>query len=956
MKKRHIFPFEKIHKEESVILVGAGTIGIEYYIQLLVSGYCKILQWVDPEDEKYRILGLDITNTIDKDVDSVKYVLATDNDTDKDRFLKWLKSLEIDDTLIICCDSNTYSDENGFILENALFPFEDIAPGKKIVLYGAGLSGRIMKKQIDTLRYVKDCLWVDLDYNRINDEFDLDVCPPVRIKDYAYDYIVIANANPRIVAEIKQTLTDDLQVSDNKIVTCPHCIYNEEDYYEKFCKPISDKSVIAIVNNQWCDNPGSVLSAFALSEFINKTFPEKRSVILNYSERKYKTYADSKRYEHRQDAYETFKEKWMFRTPEFTRLNSPFLKMGVGAAICNIDVWRPDICSDSYNSFFYFLRFLKKGAKKIAYGISFASDNAELYSPLKDNYSWNIEGFHTILSRESNVIEFLKPISENIQFDSVLDSVFLLDAEDYYPLITNSILGEKKYVYLYSLSPNDQIIDYAYRVAREKNLQIIYDLRFKENEDILKKLGYLGIASLEADPSDFLTCIYNADLVITDSFHALCFSVIFHKDVYVFDRKLNGYSISLRTKNLMGLLGLEDRYDVNQIGCKPIDYDHIEDLLCDQKKRSRDLLIKAIEDEEDRRKLPVNSKFCFGCKACEQICPVEAISLVKNEKGFYTPSVDNKLCISCGKCVSACPYCSDKSDLKTIKKCFAAVNRDKQVLHDSSSGGVFSEYAKVIIRDYHGVVYGCSMEKMVPKHVRVDNTNDIYRLRKSKYVQSEIGNTYQDVKKDLTDGKTVLFSGTPCQIAGLKLFLGYDHPRLYCIDIICHGVPSYEMFKSNIESIEASDEINIIDYYFRKRPNIESIEKYGGDKYLYYYSYVRSDGTEGYREAPYYYDKYYKDFMECKNYNDICYVCPFSRDERIGDITIGDYHWATQHHDSLREIVKGKSFSISCVLINSEKGEELINRTQNNIDYLETKFEWIAERNYNLLRPSRPLL
>ena len=192
-----------------------------------------------------------------------------------------------------------------------------------------------------------------------------------------------------------------------------------------------------------------------------------------------------------------------------------------------------------------------------------------------------------------------------------------------------------------------------------------------------------------------------------------------------------------------------------------------------------------------------DNKNCCGCEACVQKCPKKCISLVQDKEGFWYPHVDESLCIGCKLCDKVCPY-NEKSEFslsKSEEKLFAYKNDSSDILRESSSGGAFTELATCII-ERGGVVYGAAFkDDWSVHHICIDNIEGLKKLRGSKYVQSNIENCYIDAEKKLQKGTIVLFTGTPCQIKGLKCFLRKDYPQLLTVDFICHGVPSPGIWK-----------------------------------------------------------------------------------------------------------------------------------------------------------------
>lgn len=337
----------------------------------------------------------------------------------------------------------------------------------------------------------------------------------------------------------------------------------------------------------------------------------------------------------------------------------------------------------------------------------------------------------------------------------------------------------------------------------------------------------------------------------------------------------------------------------------------------------------------------IDNQFCCGCRACEQICPKHAVSVRNDKEGFLKAYIDMATCIQCGLCSKICPA-RDRKKCFPPEKIYAATHKKDSVVRRSASGGMFSAFAEYVLKQ-NGSVYGCKLdEDFSPIQCRIEELKDLDILRRSKYVQSDTRYTFIQVKNDLIEGRMVLYVGTPCQIAALKSFLGKQYKTLYCVDLICHGVPSAQLFKKNIDYWSGRLHSPVEKYEFRLKP----------DYYYYYYFFFLAckDGRKV--QKPYFYDPYYEAFYNFKNYNELCYQCPYACPERVGDITIGDYSWAVNYHSELREKNSGKSDTISCVLVNSKVGEQLLNDVKGTLDLYETKFEWIAERNKNLLRPT----
>ncbi|MHA1410885.1 MAG: 4Fe-4S binding protein, partial [Candidatus Odinarchaeia archaeon] len=229
-----------------------------------------------------------------------------------------------------------------------------------------------------------------------------------------------------------------------------------------------------------------------------------------------------------------------------------------------------------------------------------------------------------------------------------------------------------------------------------------------------------------------------------------------------------------------------------------------------------------------------DKNLCCGCGACEQICPENAIHMEQDKEGFFYPVVDEERCTGCGMCAKVCPMKDggyyNKSALKN-PNVYAAYHKDEQVLNNSTSGGVFTAVVQAFCdKDY--VIFGASFDKdMVVKHTFVTDSKNISKFRGSKYVQSEVGSSFDSARKFLKEGKRVLFSGTPCQIAGLKGFLRKDYESLLTVDVVCHGVPSPSIFEKYKQYLTRKYKKDIVGINFRDKSKRRWIKPYGTVKF-----------------------------------------------------------------------------------------------------------------------------
>lgn len=336
--------------------------------------------------------------------------------------------------------------------------------------------------------------------------------------------------------------------------------------------------------------------------------------------------------------------------------------------------------------------------------------------------------------------------------------------------------------------------------------------------------------------------------------------------------------------------------------------------------------------------LRVDYENCTGCGACIQKCPKGCISWEEGELGFNYPIINTGDCIKCNLCDSVC-HIGKVIEQPTIQDVYALVNNDSHILDRSTSGGAFSAIADTVLKD-GGVVYGCSMQEGFKVcHIRITSSSEMEKLRGAKYVQSDIGNTFRLVEEDLKNDRKVLFSGTPCQVAGLKCFLGKSSVNLVTIDIVCHGVGSQAYFDKFIESLN------------RSKGHVEALA-FRDKRYLGWscggiirYSQYSDKRI---KERPFYnHDNYYYSyFLSSEIYRHSCYACPYANLQRQGDITLGDF-WGVE---ALKLPVDSYN-GCSLVIINTEKGNRVFDSLVN-VSFVKTKIDLAVKHNAQLVAPS----
>ena len=326
----------------------------------------------------------------------------------------------------------------------------------------------------------------------------------------------------------------------------------------------------------------------------------------------------------------------------------------------------------------------------------------------------------------------------------------------------------------------------------------------------------------------------------------------------------------------------------------------------------------------------LDEKFCTGCGACYNTCPMNAITMQSDNYGFYKPIIDTEKCINCELCKRVCPQNNYKSANYKEPISFAFQNKNKQQLYKSASGGAFAFFAQEIINN-GGIVYGVVWDKnIVACHTRTDNLIDLEKMYSSKYVQSNTKDTFKQAKKDLKNGKIVLFSGVPCQIAGLRSYLKDNYTNLITVELICHGVQSpllLEKYKEEFLKNKPNEKILNINFRSKK------IGWFWGN------CYTTIETSKKTYNLP---DNYYAKLMDL-TMNESCFSCKFTGFPRVADITIGDF-WGVNEYDSSLYDKKG----LSIIFINNKKGKEFFLKSNNNCNITKIPLDAAIKRNPNI--------
>lgn len=329
---------------------------------------------------------------------------------------------------------------------------------------------------------------------------------------------------------------------------------------------------------------------------------------------------------------------------------------------------------------------------------------------------------------------------------------------------------------------------------------------------------------------------------------------------------------------------------------------------------------------------------CTGCTACVSICPRQCICMDVDVEGFAYPKIENdSVCISCGICERVCPVLNKKENSESLTKAYAAFSKNDLLRMESSSGGIFSELSKVVLQS-GGIIYGASYNKnYIVEHISIDSIEKLEKLRGAKYSQSNLGESFQTIKNQLNSGEKILFSGTPCQVAGLKAFLEHDYDNLICIDFVCHGVPSPMVWKEYVKYRARTDD----DSTGLKRINLRNKES-GWSKYTYSVEFTYSDNKRYLCNNQD--DPFMRFFVNDYILRQSCSDCHFKGYDRVSDITLGDF-WGIW--DVAPEMDDNKGTSL--ILTHSEKGEQLFKTVSENVNYKQVDLEQTSKINQSML-------
>ena len=319
-----------------------------------------------------------------------------------------------------------------------------------------------------------------------------------------------------------------------------------------------------------------------------------------------------------------------------------------------------------------------------------------------------------------------------------------------------------------------------------------------------------------------------------------------------------------------------------------------------------------------------NKKDCNGCTLCTIGCPTSAIKMVEDSEGFFYPEIDEKKCIKCNKCKN---ICSNFNDSKGTEKVYMAINKNKKELKNSASGGMFYILAKYVI-EKNGVVFGVEYdENLKVRHNHYETIEECKKFQGSKYLRSDIGNSYREVENFLKQDKFVLFTGTPCQCNALKTYLKKDYEKLVICDVVCHANPSQKVFDKYVKELEEKNSKKVKTVWFRSKENgwrnqTPIIEYEDGEK----------------EEENTYFTAFGKELLGRPS----CHDCKFAISNRVTDFSMADF-WGI---DKVLPKVKNDDTGISLFTVNNNKAQKIFKEINNNMTFEEVDKELAFKYNH----------
>lgn len=519
---------------------------------------------------------------------------------------------------------------------------------------------------------------------------------------------------------------------------------------------------------------------------------------------------------------------------------------------------------------------------------------------------------------------------------TVCDNTLLLRNKEY-DSITKKFMSLKDYILLDTSNEDPELYELAKKIKKETSLKIVC-----LNSEVSAKYGFQF--EHVKSPQKFLGIVKGAKYVMTNSERSTLFALIFKRPMLYVRGNLQGQKWLeelLQELNLSAniLDSAADYKDVEQFKLK--NGHALHRTMSECKRDAYEYLdrITGIEhNKEEYVDAPTDilKKDCCGCYACEEVCPVSAIKMEADKKGYYYPVVNKDTCISCSLCKKSCVIQKPRlvEHVETFPKVIAAYNKDLDVRKGSSSGAMFPGMAKYIIENKHGYVAGAKYDEDMNVVSSVGSTmEEVKAFYGSKYCKSLLDGSYKRIKELLDKDEYVLFSGLPCECSALRAFLRKDYKKLYIIEILCHAAPSAKVFKAYVKYLEEKFGSKVTNVTFRQKKN-----GWQAHQTSMVVDFKDRDSLRVVNRTNNYFRIFANDYISRES----CASCRFTKLNRAGDITIGDF-WGIQ--DIHPDMYDNKGASM--VLVNNERGLELWDMIKDQYNWTESSVKNVFKKNHS---------
>lgn len=580
---------------------------------------------------------------------------------------------------------------------------------------------------------------------------------------------------------------------------------------------------------------------------------------------------------------------------------------------------------------YYTLNWVPENINKISYSTSIGvSTIPKKYNEL---YKKFLKRINHLSVREDSGVKLIKDIT-NLDAKLVCDPTILLTKEEWEDVAVKEKIIKEKYILCYFLGNNVEHRKFAERLREETGYKIVslnHADEYVKYSDI-----FADITPYDIGPKEWINLIKNAEYVCTDSFHGTVFSLLFNKVFFNFRRhnNKNKNSTNSRLDSLLKIAGvsteriLTGKENVKEVLEYKIDFKKVNKNIDTFREESKNWLLKSInwKAEKEEKYIDISDKeLCSGCTACKNICPQNAIEMIRDNEGFLYPKVNKEKCINCGLCKKTCPILNKekKEDFKQVGYVFQY--NDDKIRKQSTSGGAFTAIADYVI-EKGGIVFGVGFDTDFKVcHQSAITKEELEKFRNSKYVQSNPKDTFKEVKEFLNKGKLVCYSGTACQIEGLQSYLGKDYENLITVDVICRAVPSPLLWEKYLEYRKQNKKLTKV--FFR--------EKYYGYKYSNFSIYdndkvIYHNGIDT--------DPYLRAFFSNIACRPSCYNCHFKEQLHKADFTIWDCFEVEKYDESFDDD-KGTTR----VLLNSKKAINIFETIKEKHKYKEIPVEKLVQ-------------